>query len=90
MVAADAIPPPIVLPPRTGIFAAVYNAADTAGENAVHNAADDDARPVYVYTRLQLVYLQKSPLVVTPLDMPTLKEWFGCVNRARCIASRSL
>jgi hypothetical protein len=97
MVAADAIPPPIVLPPPTGVFAAAINGAEQASENAAHdaaNAAPDDApppaRPTYVYTRPQLVYLQKSPLVVTPPEMPALKDWFGCVHRARGLVSYNL
>jgi hypothetical protein len=38
----------------------------------------ESPRPVRVYTRPQLLYLQKSPLVKPPAAMPELKEWFGC------------
>ncbi|KAF7339726.1 hypothetical protein MSAN_02188100 [Mycena sanguinolenta] len=35
------------------------------------------SRPLMIYTRPQMLYLQSSPLVKSPPDMPELKHWFG-------------
>lgn len=35
------------------------------------------SRPILIYTRKQLLFLCKSPLVKAPPDMPDLKSWFG-------------
>lgn len=41
--------------------------------------APPPSRPFHVYTRAQVLFLAKSPLVKPPDGMPTLKEWFGQV-----------
>ncbi|KAL0950976.1 hypothetical protein HGRIS_007724 [Hohenbuehelia grisea] len=38
------------------------------------------ARPMIIYTRAQIVYLHKSPLVRPPEGMPELNDWFGLEN----------
>ncbi|RDB29623.1 hypothetical protein Hypma_015351 [Hypsizygus marmoreus] len=38
------------------------------------------SRPMRIYTRPQLLFLYKSPLVRPPPDMPELKDWFGSEN----------
>ncbi|KAI6136760.1 hypothetical protein F5141DRAFT_48147 [Pisolithus sp. B1] len=37
-------------------------------------------RPFIMYSRSQLLFLHKSPLVKTPDGMPVLKDWFGTDN----------
>ena len=41
--------------------------------------AETSPRPLYVYTRYELLHLSKSTMVIVPTDMPLLKDWFGCV-----------
>ncbi|GBE78384.1 hypothetical protein SCP_0112690 [Sparassis crispa] len=41
---------------------------------------DTPPRPLRVYTRSQVLYLHKSPLVKPPDGMPPLKDWFGDWN----------
>lgn len=36
-------------------------------------------RRMRIYTRSQLLFLNDSPLVHPPPNMPDLKQWFGCV-----------
>ncbi|KAG9314512.1 hypothetical protein JVU11DRAFT_5309 [Chiua virens] len=36
-----------------------------------------DSRPFIMYSRSQLLFLHKSPLVQLPNGMPALKDWFG-------------
>lgn len=36
-------------------------------------------RPLMIYTRPQILLLHRSPLVKPPLDMPSLRDWFGLV-----------
>ncbi|KAI0793417.1 hypothetical protein C8Q75DRAFT_750127 [Abortiporus biennis] len=38
---------------------------------------DEPPRPPYVYSRAEILYLSKSPLVKAPDGMPPLKYWFG-------------
>jgi hypothetical protein len=46
--------------------------------------------PVIIYTRPQLISLQKSSLVQPPLSMPLLKDWFGyLVSLALCFCINS-
>ncbi|KAH7915376.1 hypothetical protein BJ138DRAFT_1141973 [Hygrophoropsis aurantiaca] len=44
----------------------------------IHNHRNDHKnRPLVIYSRPQLLYLHKSPLVKLPPGMPALKDWFG-------------
>ncbi|KAG8219944.1 hypothetical protein J3R82DRAFT_949 [Butyriboletus roseoflavus] len=38
-----------------------------------------DSGPFIMYSRSQLLFLHKSPLVQLPCGMPALKDWFGSV-----------
>ncbi|KAF8559241.1 hypothetical protein OG21DRAFT_1503146 [Imleria badia] len=38
------------------------------------------SRPFVMYSRPQLLFLHKSPLVQLPCGMPALKDWFGTEN----------
>ncbi|KAK7694557.1 hypothetical protein QCA50_001743 [Cerrena zonata] len=40
-------------------------------------APETPSRKLHVYTRSQLLSLSKSPLVKTPNDLPSFKDWFG-------------
>jgi hypothetical protein len=91
---ATAVPPPIALPAAqpTEILVASDEDSNSESENGAAASAPDDApakppatRPAYVYTRRQLIYLYKSPLVIDPPDMPAMKYWFGCVHRKPCV-----
>jgi hypothetical protein len=89
MAAAESAPPPIDLPPATDPTTnGVTNNAQLHSANIASNglapqsnglAAATTARLPYVYTRRQIIHLCKSPLVVIPVNMPALKDWFGCV-----------
>ncbi|KAH7921806.1 hypothetical protein BV22DRAFT_1095867 [Leucogyrophana mollusca] len=43
---------------------------------------DPKSRPLVIYTRPQLLYLHKSPLVKLPAGMPALKDWFGAESES--------
>ena len=59
------------------------SAADTSSPqldvNTEQNAQKQPSlpRPILIYTRDQLLFLSKSPLVKAPPDMPDLKHWYG-------------
>ena len=58
------------------------SAADTNPQpqvNTEQNAQKQPSlpRPILIYTRDQLLFLSKSPLVKAPPDMPDLKHWYG-------------
>jgi hypothetical protein len=93
MAVTELLPPPIVPPPARDPSVTAVGDADLSTENSnetpTDSAADSttasaelSARPAYVYTRPQLVFLHKSPLVTTPTGMPALKDWFGYVKHA--------
>ncbi|GJE86043.1 hypothetical protein PsYK624_021230 [Phanerochaete sordida] len=42
-----------------------------------HEKANHPPREPHVYTRAQLLWISKSPLVKPPEGMPALKDWFG-------------
>jgi hypothetical protein len=50
----------------------------TSPSSLTHAPADSSPRPLRIYTRVQALALAKSPLVVRPIGMPSLKDWFGC------------
>ena len=66
---------------------AVSGVVETVAKGASPDAAEDvdkkntesPSRPLYVYTRHDLLHLSKSPMIVVPADIPVLKDWFGCV-----------
>ena len=60
------------------------SAADTSSPQPDVNNTEQNAqkqpslpRPILIYTRDQLLFLSKSPLVKAPPDMPDLKHWYG-------------
>ena len=61
----------------------LMSAADTSSPqpdvNTEQNAQKQPSSfpPILIYTRDQLLYLSKSPLVKAPPDMPDLKHWYG-------------
>lgn len=62
---------------------AANDLSDSLASVTLEDNAGDDApgettpRLLHVYTRPQLLYLAKSPLVRVPDNMPPLKDWFG-------------
>lgn len=70
--------------------AAIKALVDSFAKSNLHDAQDDpskpgakpssEPRPMRIYTREQLLYLYKSPLVQLPPNMPELKQWFGFVS----------
>jgi hypothetical protein len=69
--------------------AAIKALVDKYAKSNLHDAPDDSTkasendpsapRPMRIYTREQLLYLYRSPLVQLPPHMPELKQWFGFV-----------
>lgn len=45
-------------------------------------AEETNPRRLIVYSRKQILYLSKSPLVKPPDGMPSFKSWFGSVATA--------
>lgn len=73
--------------PMNDLADGVANVSLTEEGNSPEPATDQQAeeyapplRPVVVYTRPQMLFLYRSPLVQTPDGMPALKDWFGDPN----------
>ncbi|KIJ68269.1 hypothetical protein HYDPIDRAFT_185388 [Hydnomerulius pinastri MD-312] len=45
-----------------------------------HSQNNSESRPFIMYSRSQLLFLHKSPMVKLPTGMPALKDWFGTEN----------
>ncbi|CAE7212758.1 unnamed protein product [Rhizoctonia solani] len=50
---------------------------DVSRETPSEQDKKSNTRPFIRYTRAQLLYLSKSPLVTVPNGMPHFKDWFG-------------
>ncbi|CCM00939.1 uncharacterized protein FIBRA_02986 [Fibroporia radiculosa] len=76
-------PPPAQDAAIDDLSEAVVNAtlqdSDTA-DNSSNKSTANPPRLLCVYTRAQILYLRKSPLVQPPNGMPSLKDWFGDWN----------
>lgn len=68
----------------------VVKIAVTADTPAGASVSQESHRPRYIYTRKQLAYLSKSPLVKVPDDMPPFKSWFGSVVNGYSFAGQYL
>ncbi|KAJ6604341.1 hypothetical protein DFH09DRAFT_1122361 [Mycena vulgaris] len=68
------IPPPVDL---VALSAPDVASQDEPSEPDGTATKPTPCRPRMIYTRPQILYLQNSPLVKCPPDMPELKYWFG-------------
>jgi len=78
---------PVVLPPQPQpavadvISDSLSNLAlqshDLPKEPPLQPQNDPTPRPLIMYSRSQLLFLHKSPLVKIPNGMPAFKDWFG-------------
>jgi hypothetical protein len=53
------------------------NSNNVTPEFLSDNPPEPNTRPFVRYTRAELLYLSKSPLVTIPDGMPPFKDWFG-------------
>ena len=59
---------------------ATVSLQDSAAADVNKKTGEALPRPLYVYTRHELLHLSKSSIVTVPTEMPVLKDWFGYVD----------
>ncbi|KAI9572813.1 hypothetical protein HD554DRAFT_2326246 [Boletus coccyginus] len=84
MSASDGVPPqrssPVVAVADSLASLAIQHNSPVSQHSPESPQIHPDSRPFIMYSRPQLLFLHKSPLVQPPCGMPALKDWFGTEN----------